>query len=67
MIKVDLQKIAEGIEFQSDESRSYLKISSGEVVLFTDGAIAVAESDEDLSMHAEWYSEAIRAGQSVPQ
>lgn len=59
MMKVDLKKIVEGIEFQGDESRSYLKISSGEVVLFTDDAIAAAESDEDLSVHAEWYREAI--------
>ena len=34
MTKVDLNKIVEGIEFQSDESWLYLKISSGEVVLF---------------------------------
>ena len=59
MMKVDLKKIVEGIEFQSDESRSYLKKSSGEVVLFTDEEIAAAESDEDLSVHAEWYREAI--------
>ena len=59
MMKVDLKKIVEGIEFQSDESRSYLKISSGEVVLLTDEAIAAAGSDEDLSVHAEWYREAI--------
>ncbi|MBI5626862.1 MAG: hypothetical protein HY935_06675 [Nitrosomonadales bacterium] len=55
----DLKKIVEGIELQGDESRSYLKISSGEAVLFTDEAIAAAESDEDLSAHAEWYREAI--------
>ena len=59
MMKVDLKKIVEGIEFQGDESHSYLKMSSGEVVLFTDEAIAAAESDEDLSVHAEWYREAI--------
>ena len=59
MKKVDLKKIVEGIEFQGDESRSYLKISSGEVVLFTDEAIAVAESDEDLSVHAQWYRESV--------
>ena len=58
-MKVDLKKITEGIEFQGDESHSYLKISSGEVVLFTDDEIAAAESDEDLSVHAEWYREAI--------
>lgn len=59
MMKVDLKNIVEGIEFQSDESHSYLKISSGEVVLLTDEAIAAAESDEDYSMHAEWYRETI--------
>lgn len=59
MLKVDLKKIVEGIEFQGDESHSYLKISSGEVVLFADDAIAAAESDEDLSVHAEWYRESI--------
>lgn len=35
MKKVDLKKIVESIEFQGDESHSYLKISSGDVVLFT--------------------------------
>ena len=44
MMKVDLKKIVEGIEFQGDESRSYLKKSSGEVVLFTDDEIAAAKS-----------------------
>ena len=58
-MKVDLKKIFEGIESQSDESHSYLKLSSGEVVLFTDEAIAAAESDEDLSEHAEWYRETV--------
>ena len=59
MMKIDFKNIVEGIEFQGDESHSYLKISSGEVVLFTDEAIAAAESDEDLSVNAEWYREAI--------
>ncbi len=59
MMKVDLKKIIASIEFQGDESRSYLKVSSGEVVLFTDEAIAAAESDDDLSEHAEWYREAV--------
>lgn len=58
-MKVNLNKIVEGIEFQGDESQTYLKLSSGEIVLFTDEAIAAAESDEDLSVHAEWYREVI--------
>lgn len=63
MMKVNLKKIIEGIEFQGDESQSYLKISSGEVVLFADEVLAAAESDEDLSVHAEWYREAIEQAQ----
>lgn len=59
MMKVGLKQIVEGIEFQGDESQSYLKISSGEVVLFTDDAVAAAESNDDLSVHAEWFREAI--------
>lgn len=65
MMKLDLKKIVEGIEFQGDESQSYLKISSGEVVLFTDEAIAAAESDEDLSVHAEWYRVAIEQAREL--
>lgn len=59
MMKVDLKKIAEGIEIQGDEAHSYLKQSSGEVVLIADDAVAAAESDEGLAEHAEWYREAI--------
>ncbi len=59
MMKVNLKKIVEGIELQGDEAHSYLKISSGEVVLFSDEMIAAAESDDDLSEHAEWYREAV--------
>jgi len=59
MMKVDLKEIAESIEFQSDEAHSYLKLSSGEVVLITDEAVAAAESDDDFSEHAEWYRETI--------
>ena len=58
-MKANLKKIIEGIEHQGDESHSYLKLSSGEVVLFSDEAIAVAERDEDLSEHAKWYRESI--------
>ena len=58
-MKVNLKKIVEGMEFQGDESQSSLKISSCEVVLLTDEAIAAAESDEALAVHAEWYRDAI--------
>ena len=67
MMKVDLKKIVEGIEFQGDESQSYLKTSTGEVVMFTDEAIAADESDEDLSVHAEWFREAVEQAREYYQ
>ena len=58
-MEVDLKLIVEGIEFQGDESHSFLKISSGEVVLFADEEIKAAENNEDTSEDAEWYIEAV--------
>lgn len=52
-MKVDLKKIIEGIEFQGDESRSYLKLSSGEVVLNTDDAVSIAERADDYALFVE--------------
>ena len=56
---VELAKIVEGIEFQSDESQAFLNLSTGEVIIYTDEEIEAAENDEDLSGHAEWYREAV--------
>ena len=58
MVKVKLSSIVEGIEFQGDESQSYLRKSTGEVVLFADDEINAATNNEDVSEQAEWYIEA---------
>lgn len=58
MVRVKLSSIVEGIEFQGDESQSYLRKSTGEVVLFADDEINAAASNEDVSEQAEWYIEA---------
>jgi len=59
MVKAKLSSIVQGIDFQSDESNSYLNKKTSEVVLIADGEIRSAESDEDVSVHADWYLEAI--------
>jgi len=58
-MKVRLSDILEGIEFQTDESRSYLRKSTGEIALFMNEEISAAEDDKDLSDRAEWYQEAV--------
>jgi hypothetical protein len=58
-MKVRLTSIVEGIEFQGLESRSYLDLESGEVVLIADDEISAAEYDDDISNQADWYKEAI--------
>lgn len=63
-MKIKLTDIVEGIEFQSDESQSYLRTSSGEVFHFTDDEINKAEVGEDISDEAEWYVEAVNRAKS---
>lgn len=65
MVKVKLLSIVEGIEFQGDESHSYLNIKTGEVVLIADEEIRAAESNEDVSEHAGWYIEAIERAKQL--
>ena len=58
-MKVNLSEIVEGVDFQSDESQSYLRRSTGEIVLFSNEEINAAENDEDLSDQPDWYIEAV--------
>ena len=58
-MEINLATIVEGIEFQTDESHSFLNLSSGEVATFTDEEIDAAENEEDMSDHPEWFREAI--------
>jgi len=58
-MKVKLSSIIEGIEFQGDESQSYLNKITGEVLLISDEEMHMAENKEDVSGHAEWLKEAI--------
>ncbi len=57
--RVKLSEIIEGLEFQSDESSSFLNIKTGEVVLMTDYAMRAAEDDEPLEEVPDWERELV--------
>ena len=58
-MKVKLSSIIDGIEFQGNESQSYLNKLTGEVLLISDEEMHMAERKEDVSEHAEWLKKAI--------
>ena len=58
-IRVKLDDIIEGLEFQSDESSSFLNTKTGEVVLITDYAMRAAEDDEPLEEVPDWEQDLV--------
>ena len=62
---VKLTDIIEGLEFQSDESSSFLNTKTGEVVLMTDYAIRAAEDDESLEDLPDWERELIAIAREI--
>src|SRR4029450_5907220 len=65
-LRVKLQDILEGMDFQSDEQSSFLNLTTGEVVSITDEELRAAENDAPLEDFPEWQHDAIRiAGEIV--
>ena len=58
-IRVKLDDIIEGLEFQSDESSSFLNTKTGEVVLITDYAMRAAEDNEPLEDVPDWEQDLV--------
>ena len=58
-MKVELSSIVDGIEFQTDESQSYLNKLSGEVLTITDEEMDIVVSKKGASYYPEWMQEAI--------
>ena len=58
-LPVKLEDIIEGLEFQSDEGRSYLNTSTGEVVCITDEELRAAAEDAPLEDFPAWQQEAL--------
>jgi hypothetical protein len=62
---VKLSDIIEGMEFQSDESSSFLNKKTGEVVLMTDYAMQAAEDDEPLEELPDWERELVAIAREI--
>ncbi len=62
---VKLSAIIEGMDFQSDEGRSYLNTATGEVVSITDEELRAAEHDAPLEDFPEWQHDAIRIARDI--
>ena len=65
MAIVELDKIIEGIELQSDETVSYLNKKTGEVVTITDQEFSAAEDNEPIEHFPEWEHENIKTAKEI--
>jgi hypothetical protein len=63
--RVKLSEILEGMEFQSDESSSFLNVRTGEVVLMTDYAMRAAEDDEPLEDVPDWERDLVAIAREI--
>ena len=64
-IRVKLDDIMEGLEFQSDESSSFLNTKTGEMVLMTDYAMQAAEDDEPLEDMDDWERDLVAIAREI--
>jgi hypothetical protein len=64
-ISVKLNNIIEGMEFQSDETSSYLNKRAGEVVTITEDQFRAAEDDEPIEDFPEWQHEKIKTAKEI--
>ena len=64
-IRVKLSDVIEGLEFQSDESSSYINKNTGELVLVGDEEMSAAEDDEPLDDFPDWQQDTIKAAKEI--
>ena len=64
-ISVKLNDIIEGMEFQSDETSSYLNKRKGEVVTITDEEFRAAEDNEPIEDSPEWQHKNIKTAKEI--
>lgn len=64
-IVVDLEEIIQGLEFQSDEMKSFLNLKTGIVVSITDEEFRAAENDQPLERFPAWQQESIKIAQEI--
>ena len=64
-IRVKMDDIIEGLEFQSDESSSFLNTKTGEVVLINDYEMQAAEDDELIEDMPDWEQDQVRIAREI--
>ena len=64
-IRVKLNDIIEGLEFQSDESSSFLDKTTGKVVLISDYEISAAEDDNPIEDFPDWEQDLVRIAKEI--
>lgn len=64
-LRVKLEDIIEGLEFQSDECTAYLNKNTGKVVFITDEEFRAAEDNEPIENFPEWEHENIEIAKEI--
>ncbi|MBW1741172.1 MAG: hypothetical protein JRJ42_08580 [Deltaproteobacteria bacterium] len=64
-ISAKLDDIIEGMEFQSDETTSYLHKKTGKVVTITAEGFRAAEDDEPIEDFPDWQHKNIRTAKKI--
>ena len=64
-IRVKLNEIIEGLEFQSDESSSFLDKTTGKVVLISDYEMRAAEDEDPIEDFPDWEQELVRIAKEI--
>ena len=64
-IRVKLNDIIEGLEFQSDERHSFLDKRTSEVVSISDEEMQAAEDDEPIEDFPDWQQDLVRIAKEI--
>jgi len=64
-IRVKLDEIIEGLEFQSDESSSFLDKTTGKVILISDYEMRAAEDDDPVEDFPDWEQELVAIAKEI--
>ncbi|MFH1883769.1 MAG: UPF0158 family protein [Planctomycetota bacterium] len=64
-IRVKMDDIIEGLEFQSDERHSFLDKRTGEVVSISDEEMQAAEDDETIEDFPDWEQDLVRIAKEI--
>ncbi|MDQ0154654.1 UPF0158 family protein [Robertmurraya andreesenii] len=64
-MKVKLEQIIEGMEMQSEESRSFLNLKTGEVVYVSREVLTIAEDDDEYTHLPEWQQDELETAKAI--